>query len=332
MPNHHSTFSIASTRQKTSVTSGAIAGIKHRLPHILALQELSPDQAYEFAQLEGYEPMFLSSTPSEVEAGAIAGRDDIHEWRGKNVGTALTGFIFRPDVLTLLRCGRFWLNENPDALPAYTDRGETDKGFGNMNTYRAVLYACLKHVQSGREVYVFNSHYPLKLTPDGSQMRFKCAEAEANKIREIIGGEPRDCVGDKLCVSMGDRNPIPQGVMLPVDASHVEDAASMKPLSDAMHDVRKVHQYGPATTFPGFTYDRAQNPFNEDLTDFVSSEALDMMFANQLPERSGNVVTEFCPESGCITFNPTRFNPGRYLASDHAMQEADFVMADATDA
>jgi tetratricopeptide (TPR) repeat protein len=127
-------------------------------PDIICLQELSPNQALElyeyFGKRLGYSSIFLSQTPSEVKVGAIAHGSEISDWCGKNIGTPLVG-TFISKACKFLEVGKFWLNEEPDVVPINTDRGETDKGFGNMNTYRAVLWTKVQ-IDDSKVLFVFN--------------------------------------------------------------------------------------------------------------------------------------------------------------------------------
>lgn len=74
------------------------------------------------------------------------------------MGTPLVG-IFFSKIYKLIDKGRFWLNEEPDSIPQNIDRGETDKGFGNINTYKAVLWVKIQ-TDNSKELFIFNSHYP----------------------------------------------------------------------------------------------------------------------------------------------------------------------------
>ena len=50
----------------------------------------------------------------------------------------------------------------------------TDKRFGNMNTYRGVMWLKLIN-KDNRPVFVFNSHYPLSGT---RETRIGCSKTE----------------------------------------------------------------------------------------------------------------------------------------------------------
>lgn len=146
--------------------------IKHNFD-ILALQELSPGQALDITRWFPNHRLFvLCQTPSDVPAGAIVEGEAISAWAGKHTGATLNGILVRaeylvPDILTCLdasketseKTGRFWLNESPFEVPIPANCRTLDKGFGNMNTYRAVLWVKLR--VNGKILYVFCSHYPL---------------------------------------------------------------------------------------------------------------------------------------------------------------------------
>jgi hypothetical protein len=109
--------------------------------------------------------------------------------------------IFISKAWKFVEANRFWLNEEPETVPQNTDRGTTDKGFGNMNTYRARLWTKIEEFnesESQQNLFVFNSHYPLS---GDNKTRFECANLEMKKIKEITKG------GN--WVSTGDRNIIP---------------------------------------------------------------------------------------------------------------------------
>jgi tetratricopeptide (TPR) repeat protein len=179
--------------------------LKGLYPDIMCLQELSAQQALELHQYfnreGGYKSIFLSQTPSEVETGAIACGEQVQEWSNKFLGASLIG-TFINKSFEFIETGRFWLNETPHLVPTAQDRGEIDKGFGNMNTYRAVLWAKVK-MEGNKSLYIFNSHYPLS---GNNETRFKCAELEMDKIREIAKGSAWVSVGDKNIICMIHRD------------------------------------------------------------------------------------------------------------------------------
>ena len=125
-----------------------IETLKVTTPDIMCLQELSPEQAFELTKTfkRSFSSIFLSQTPSDIPAGDIVKAGEVSKWIGKRIGTPLIGIFFKKGKFKIKKddkgddeIGRFWLNENPEEVPTETDRGDTDKGFGNINTFRATL-------------------------------------------------------------------------------------------------------------------------------------------------------------------------------------------------
>jgi endonuclease/exonuclease/phosphatase family metal-dependent hydrolase len=282
--------------------------IKQKSPDVLALQELSPDQAFELTDIAGYKSFFLSQTPSQVEVGLIVEGKTVKEWIGKNVGTPLIGIFYKENKFEFIDKGRFWLKEEPDVLPVYTDRSETDKGFGNMNTYRATLWVHLKHLNSNKSVFAFNSHYPLS---GGPQTRLKCAEMERKKINEIAQ--------NNFWISMGDRNIIFELGTL----AEVGDIGALKPLLENAYNAVSNNHYGPRATWAGFNYEpKCKNPIHEG--SLKCPTAMDIIVSNHPSKRSEHVVTQFNAENEEIEFNPKVLKEDRNIASDHLMVIVDY--------
>ena len=219
---------------------------------VICLQELSPDQALEIytyindSNDNKYNMITLSQTPSEVPTGAIVVNEEVGEWVGKFVGTALISILVKGEIT---KSGRFWLNSEPHELPTNTDRTITDKGFGNMNTYRAVLYCSVKIPgKSGpdRELYVFNSHYPIS---GGNNCRYMCADVERYMINQVINDDPH--VSD--FVSCGDRNLIPN----PPGCRDIDEKAVLAKLTDGYNTQQNATFFlgNRNNTWIGFTYD-----------------------------------------------------------------------------
>ena len=146
----------------------------------------------------------------------------------------------------LLESGRFWLNEQPLEIPTSTDRSVTDKGFKNMNTYRAVLWL---RIQRGQQsLCVFNSHYPL----DGdSWTRLQCTRVEHEMIQKIAkDGEPWISTGDRNLVlrPKDDVKCNPQTIK----EVWVEKKCCVVP------DHSRCHLGLQHTTWLGFSYDACQ--------------------------------------------------------------------------
>ena len=288
---------------------------------IICLQEMSPDQAVTIAtvlQNQGYSARFLSQTPSDIQAGLIVDQNEVKSWCGKSnfglttkaslalagkfIGTALIGIFTKGEFK---ETGRFWLNENCDDIPCNMDRSLTDKGFGNMNTYRAVLWAKINI--GNRIVYVFNSHYPLSGT---TTTRMHCAKLERYQINAIAGSN--------FWISTGDRNFVPDTI----DPQIAYDA-----LVAGCYDIRDCcNHYGPDITWLGFSYDKLINNIAND--NFTGDYVIDVMISNQKAIRSFHHHTAYNP----ITRRLIDLADGvddkmgieRYFASDHAMIGADF--------
>lgn len=284
-------------------------------PDIMCLQELSPDQAYELGEYfnqYGYQSRFLSQTPSDIKAGDIVDSSGVKDWIGKFVGTPLVGVFFSDKwILSATNC--FWLNENPDEIPTIQDRGETDKGFGNMNTYRAVFYTKLEMKNQDKSLYIFNSHYPLS---GNNETRLKCAELEMQKIQDITNGAN--------WISTGDRNLIPDGI----EGSQNQ---AYQALRQGAYDIRDCNNhFGISTTWLGFIYDKFRNILKteNDSTDFKDKSVLDIMVSNIKPEISFHLHGAFVedallPLTGQMSLE---HNDNPAYTSDHALIGADFEM------
>jgi hypothetical protein len=284
-------------------------------PDIICLQELSPNQALElheyFGNRLGYSSVFLSQTPSEIEAGLIAFGDKVGNWCGKNIGTPLVG-TFISKGFKLLEWGRFWLNEEPDVVPTNADRGEIDKGFGNMNTYRAVLWAKVQ-VLDEKALFVFNSHYPLS---GGNKARLECTKLEMAKIKEITQGTN--------WISAGDRN-----IMSTKEDTNAYNPATLHQ-EFAKHGMVKgdgINHYGVNTTWIGFSYDHCQNQVREGK--FQDEVILDVIVSSLKPVCSFFLHGALDPENqellpllGALGGEQ---NEGRYFASDHALAGVDII-------
>jgi len=272
---------------------------------IIGLQELSPNQAVIISEIKEYQSLFLSQTPSDIEPGLIVDGLGVKDWINKNIGTPLIGLLFKPDIYDIIQQGRFWLKEDPDSLPIYKDRSLTDKGFGNMNTYRAVLWIKLKHKSTKKILFVFNSHYPLS---GGPSTRLKCAEIERQKINEIAK--------DDLWISMGDRNIIFElGVL-----TKIGDLDAMKPLLYNAFDAVNSNHKGPMTTWAGFKYDKCTNIITNG--EFEYPVRLDIIISNIQAISSHHIITQF--DENEIILNPLKLEEKRQFASDHLIVVAFF--------
>ncbi len=288
-------------------------------PDVMCLQEVSPDQAIELDAYfgnKGYKSAFLSQTPSELETGEIVYGSDVVNWNGKFVGTFPLGILVSEDW-KFTETGRFWLNEDPDSIPQNTDRGTTDKGFGNANTYRAVLWTQIeKEDEYQNSLFVFNSHYPLS---GGNKARWGCANIEMKKIKEIVK--------DVNWVSTGDRN-----IVITNDDDELYNPETVyKEFVKDSKDVRdsKKH-YGVSTTWLGFSYDEYINKINAKTGDFEEDSVLDLMFSNLSSERSfahhGAIDPELHELSDLSEPLTEQQIEGRYFSSDHVLIGGDFAL------
>jgi tetratricopeptide (TPR) repeat protein/endonuclease/exonuclease/phosphatase family metal-dependent hydrolase len=284
---------------------------------IICLQELSPSQALELHQYfstgRGYSSIFLSQTPSDVEVGTIVQGEAVKEWCGKFMGTPLVG-IFLSKLYKLIDKGRFWLNETPDTIPENFDRGTTDKGFNNVNTYKAVLWAKVQ-MDDSKILFVFNSHYPFS---GDSKTRLECAKLEMAKVKEITRGDN--------WVSAGDRN----FVSTVQDNEQYNPQTAYEELVKEGRDVRdaKAH-YGISTSWLGFSYDKCKNEIKSG--DFTNDCVLDVMVSSLYSKFSfchhgafNPVTRELVPLSGGLNEEQ---NEGRYFSSDHALVGADLFLS-----
>jgi endonuclease/exonuclease/phosphatase family metal-dependent hydrolase len=185
-----------------------------------------------------------------------------------------------------------------------------------MNTYRAVLWAKVQ-LEGNKPLYIFNSHYPLS---GNNETRFKCAELEMNKIREIAEGGAWVSVGDKNIIPTKDDNE-------QYNPQTVYDELT-KHGKNRIQDGDNHH--GPSATWIGYTYDPYKNPINEDSGEFTDSSKLDVIVSN---------LDAICSFHQPGAFDPDEFrlipltdalteehNKQRYFASDHALIGADFVI------
>lgn len=275
---------------------------------VWCLQELSVRQAIELYNYfkENYDCFFLNQTPSDIETtGEIVRNGQIVNWENvANIGTPLIGiFVKKTSGLRIEETGRFWLNENPDAIPTNRDRAETDKGFGNRNTYRAVLWAKIFDEITNNYVYVFNSHYPLS---GDNGARYLCAQLEMEKIRKITDGA--------RWVSCGDRN------IIPIDSNNLTKNDVYQMLTSFGNDVvNPENHHGTSNTWMGFTYDPQTRPINADeevLDVVVSNMRSNLSIHDPVAFKDGELIDIECLNDPEIV---NYINESRYLASDHCL-------------
>lgn len=145
--------------------------------------------------------------------------------RGLNGGHGLseaTPIFYRYEELVPIESGTFWLGDPPDPRAG----GRRRRGRGS----RIVTWARFHHVETARELYVFNTHLTLR---EGRQME------GAAMINEQIAALPP---GTPV-VLMGDFNAV-------AGSSETWDLATSEGLHDAWR-VAAAHE-GPAVTSNGF--------------------------------------------------------------------------------
>ncbi len=106
-----------------------------------------------------------------------AGRDD-----GKDAGEH-SAILYKKDRLEVLENGNFWFSETPD-IPS--------KGWDATCCNRICSWVKFKDKKSGKEFYVFNSHFD----HEGRVARRNSSLLLLKRIREIAGNMPVFCTGD----------------------------------------------------------------------------------------------------------------------------------------
>lgn len=173
-------------------------------PHVFGLQEALTDQI-EFLEQEFPRYRWL-------------GVD-----RGLNGGTGLseaTPIFYRYDELAPIESGTFWLGNPPDGRPRRRGRGS-----------RIVTWARFHHLETARQVYVFNTHLTLREGPGQLE--------GVRLINERIASLP---AGSAVIV-LGDFNAV-------AGSSGTWDVATSQGLRDAWREA--AARQGPAVTSNGF--------------------------------------------------------------------------------
>ena len=149
-----------------------------------------------------------------------------HRWlgvdRGLNGGSGLSEFtpiFYRSTELSPIESGTFWLSDTPDA-PSPGRRPS-----------RIVTWARFYHLETGRQVYVFNTHFSLRR----GERQLRSAEQLASRIAALPPGSS--------VVAMGDFNAL-------AETSDTWQVATSRGLRDAW--VMAEEQRGPALTANGF--------------------------------------------------------------------------------
>jgi len=149
--------------------------------------------------------------------------------RGLNGGVGLseaTPIFYRHRELSPIESGNFWLTSTPDTPPARRDGGRRRRGGG-----RIVTWARFYHRETGREIYVFNTHFTLRR----GQSQLDSADLIATRVAALPEGT--------AVIVMGDFNN---------SAEHSETwrVATAQGLRDAW--VLADEQRGPTATYGDF--------------------------------------------------------------------------------
>lgn len=148
------------------------------------------------------------------------GRDD-----GKDAGEH-SAIFYKKDRFDVLKKGDFWFAENPD-VPG--------KGWDATCCNRICSWAQFKDRKTGKEFFVFNSHYD----HEGKEARRNSSLLLLKKIEEIAG--------DNIVFCMGDFNAIP-------DDEPIQILANDGRLKDSYH-ISAQSPYGTEGTFNAFRLD-----------------------------------------------------------------------------
>ena len=143
--------------------------------------------------------------------------------RGLNGGRGLseaTPIFYKPAEVVPIESGTFWLGDPP--------RRDAPRRRGGS---RIVTWARFHHLESGRQLFAFNTHLTLREGP--TQLE------SVERIHERIAALPPG----SAVVLMGDFNAV-------ASSSQTWDAATGRGLRDAWHVAEKRH--GPAVTSNGF--------------------------------------------------------------------------------
>ena len=138
---------------------------REEMPDLIGMQEVRHNQLLDLENI----------LPDYAYVGT--GRDD-----GKQ-GGEYTPVFFRKDRFNLIEDSQFWLSETPE-VPG-------SKGWDAAIT-RIVTWAKFKHVTSGKEFYLFNTHFDHR----GVTAREMSPLLLSQKIQSIAGESPVILTGD----------------------------------------------------------------------------------------------------------------------------------------
>ena len=187
-----------------------VATIEDFSPHLVGLQEVLDDQVE-----------YLESTlPAYRWLGIDRGLN------GGYGGSEYTPIFYRHAELRPIETGNFWLSPTPDTPP------DTTAGSGRRRRGgRIVTWARFHHVATGRQVYLYNTHFTLRR----GQRQLDSASLIATRVAALSPGS--------AVIVTGDFNAI-------AEDSDTWQTATAQGLKDAwmIADERR----GPALTSAGF--------------------------------------------------------------------------------
>ena len=190
--------------------------LKYYRPDILGLQEAMDGPLHEIVgALDIYD--FVG-----------VGRDD------GRVRGEYSPILYRRDLFELQDWGTFWLSTTP---------ADTGSVGWDASLTRIVTWAHLRHVQSGQDLAVFNTHF---------DHRGRKAREQSARLLHRITGEKSD---DRSVIVMGDFNADPRSRPYSI---MVSGAPSGSPKLRDARRISRISPYGPEGTSGSFEADGRQ--------------------------------------------------------------------------
>ena len=173
--NKNSVMNIATFNLRMDTDIDSLDAWKHRKEMVKGLIRFHDFDI--FGTQEGFKHQLTDILELENYAYVGAGRDD-----GKAAGEH-SAIFYKKDRFDKLANGDFWFAENPD-VPG--------KGWDAICCNRICSWAKFKDNVSGKEFFVFNSHYD----HEGKVARKNSSLLLLKKIEEIAGSNIVFCTGD----------------------------------------------------------------------------------------------------------------------------------------
>lgn len=133
------------------------------------------------------------------------------------------GIFYKPDRLTLVQSGEFWLSETPD-VPGSSS--------WDMSLPRMVSWGLFEFAGSGRQFILGNTHFPHREQDEAA--RLECAKVIFERMQDAPPGIPVILIGDFNAAAGGDVYEL-----------------MLSQFTDAWQDT--VHRSGPEATFNEWT-------------------------------------------------------------------------------